>query len=948
MRNRIISVLIAVCLILTVFASATLASETVVTYKTVYLNTALETNGDGSEATPFNTLTSAINAIEESSETAGVINIVGTLTVSADMPTHEKEITYTGSGVFNYTNNLSIGGPTVFKNIAIKAGTSSSAWIMLRTAGNPLTFDNGVTKTSDSASINLTAGANVSGKNIELKLLSGAFNTVYVGSFSDSAITINNTNILIGEGATVNLLTLGANGSGLCTFEGNTALTVNGNLVNMVYTTKGPKPVFKGALTFLYNHGLYRLYEISETLTAEKGVYIMDCEKKDGSYLEMTDKAGTFAVVGDNDAVAYSAKEGSLFEPADKKITFTTAGKYIVKFVNNDIEYINSGASIKVKKDTVLNFSEISYIEPDGKLFVGWTNSEGEAVSSGEFKSGTILNAKYIDFDTTDFMIKDTEIRTTSETVESQGLRFIIQKNLSFQNNLKAAVGGVSFGSIYMPTNYSAGTDMEIGSKHTVYITEGKYTPKKVEANNIYARSSSVEQYTLCITDIGSELTNDKYYKFYTVKGYAEYRDINGVSRVLYTDYLTSSVYKTALEEKAANPDTYNAICDTVIDYVENQRIIDKTTGDGEFSFDYWMTGPDSDSNYKESYQAMYKLKNGLQVRDIVIGAKDSGEPINIVAFSDVHFSHYNKYDELLDNPSAKGQWYGTGVSDGTIRGMGRVDQGFGSVDNANKLMEYGSFYDKTVVIGDVMDYFTYGSAELTQKLLIDRAIKNNTLIALGNHETAELFAKVTVANGFREMFTQNYKYMKLNENIWPHDIYYHSEVITKGDKSVKVIVMDNQSIKYLEAGNIYNKLLADINDSKQSGVPILIFQHVPINTYNDNYATLQPFDEEASMTDKGLNIKDNKSDFIGRNSNAYSKSVYNLISANPDVIKGIFSGHVHNSFYTEINAFNYDSASNTYSAILDENGNQKTIPQYVVSGSYMKNKGNALKISVY
>lgn len=930
MKKRIISILLAVCLIVTVFSSATFATGTVKTYHTVYLNTELAVDGDGTQTTPYNTLTSAISAIEKSDKDAGIINLIGTLSISSNMPEHTKEITYTGEGVFNYINNISIGGPTIFENVSVKVGTSSSSWLMLRTNGNPLTFGEGVTKASGSASINLVAGADTSGKNIELKLLSGSYNSVYVGSFSDSAININKTNVYVGSGVTVSSMILGANGLGLCTFTGDTFITVNGDLKDFIYTTKGPMPLFEGALTILYNHGLYRLYGISETLTAEKGVYIMDCEKKDGSYLEVTDTVGEFNIVGDNDAVAYSKTDGTLFEAASKKIVFTKGGNYAVKFYNSDIEYINGGSEIKIKKDTTLNLSEVSFVEPEGKLFIGWTDSNGNAVSSGEFKAGTTLKAKYIDFAETDFVIKDTQIRTTSENVESQGLRFIIQKNLKFENSLKSAVGGVSFGAIYMPTNYTAGTDMEIGSKHTVYITDGKYTPKKVEAKNIYARSSTAEQYTLCITDVGSELTNDKYYKFYTVKGYVEYRDINGVARVLYTDYLTTNLYKVALSEKQNNPESYNTICDTIINYVENERVVEKTTGDGEFALsgNYLVGDATTDPNY-----TIKILNNGIRVRDFVLGTPDGSDPINIMAFTDIHFSNYNKFDELLNNPSAKAQWYGVDGIANSIRGMGRVDQGFGSIDNANKFMEYASFFDKTVVTGDVMDYFTYGSAEIVKKLLIDRAVNGNTLIALGNHETAELFSKVTVANGFRERFTQAYKYKKLSEELWPNDIYYHSEVVTKGDKKVKIVVMDNQAIKY--NSTIYNKLSADITASRSDGTPILIFQHVPLNTGYETDTKIVPFGDGSTYAQGYVSFYNNRDYVGGSNSNADTNKVYNLICANGDVIKGIFCGHEHNSYYVPVKA-------------TDINGNETSIPQYVISGSYMYNKGEAMRISVY
>ena len=62
---------------------------------------------------------------------------------------------------------------------------------------------------------------------------------------------------------------------------------------------------------------------------------------------------------------------------------------------------------------------------------------------------------------------------------------------------------------------------------------------------------------------------------------------------------------------------------------------------------------------------------------------------------------------------------------------------------------------------------------------------------------------------------------------------------------------------------------------------------------------------------------------------------VYDLICKNGDIIKGIYCGHEHNSYYVPVMA-------------TDINGNETSIPQYVVSGSYVLNKGEALKISVY
>jgi hypothetical protein len=266
--------------------------------------------------------------------------------------------------------------------------------------------------------------------------------------------------------------------------------------------------------------------------------------------------------------------------------------------------------------------------------------------------------------------------------------------------------------------------------------------------------------------------------------------------------------------------------------------------------------------------------------------------------------------------------------------------------------MEYGSFFDKTVVIGDIMDFFSFGSAELAKKLLFDRSINGSALFALGNHETAELFAKVTAARGFNEMFSQTFKYNNLNKSLWPNDIYYHSEVVTKADKKVKLVVLDNQSGTY--APVIATKLEKDIADSKADGTPILIFQHVPLNTYNSDYATYIPLDRDFGSKDcSDGNIYDGSDNIRRNSSDATTRKVYNLIASNPDVIKGIFAGHVHNNYYTEVSAASYNYETDTATPITDASGNALTIPQYMVGGSYMPSfseRGGAsvLKISIY
>ena len=63
------------------------------------------------------------------------------------------------------------------------------------------------------------------------------------------------------------------------------------------------------------------------------------------------------------------------------------------------------------------------------------------------------------------------------------------------------------------------------------------------------------------------------------------------------------------------------------------------------------------------------------------------------------------------------------------------------------------------------------------------------------------------------------------------------------------------------------------------------------------------------------------------------TEQVYNLITNNGDIIKGVFNGHMHNDYYTEILA---KTAS----------GEDTVIPQYTMTASIYED-GRAVKITV-
>ena len=168
---------------------------------------------------------------------------------------------------------------------------------------------------------------------------------------------------------------------------------------------------------------------------------------------------------------------------------------------------------------------------------------------------------------------------------------------------------------------------------------------------------------------------------------------------------------------------------------------------------------------------------------------------------------------------------------------------------------------------------------------------------------------------------------MKILESYWKHDLYYESRLV--GGR-VLVIVLDNGRDKYSDYQ--VTRLSEDIALAKRDGYAILIFQHSPISTAN-------PADENL----KAIRTYDGETwDFyrsIGFEAEGATAEVYRLITENADVIKGIFVGHLHSAFYSEVEG--------SYKSCTGERISAK-IPQVALEGNvYDSGAGHVLKIEV-
>lgn len=311
----------------------------------------------------------------------------------------------------------------------------------------------------------------------------------------------------------------------------------------------------------------------------------------------------------------------------------------------------------------------------------------------------------------------------------------------------------------------------------------------------------------------------------------------------------------------------------------------------------------------------IYAHENGPMVREAKIESKKKGmKPLEIVQFTDPHFNYCNEKDFAEANPALMSThehrwWHANGDS----------------VDVARRSFDYAAMSDQTIVTGDILDYLSYGAQELTQKHLFWR--DSNLLAAIGGHETTREMQGVVADTTTEE------SRLEILKSFWCNDIFYESKIL--GERVI-AIVMDNGSHgTYSE--DQFNRLKADLEYARQNDLIALIFQHEPLCTANPaetDVPFVRPNDASGS--------RDFCNDYVGgvwvreRLKHEWSMKTHDLIRQSADVIKGVFCGHRHCDFYTEIYG-------------MDQNGepNQTVIPQYILTATVYDDLGHMMKITI-
>ena len=907
----------------------------------IYLDAAAgnDSNNGASVATAVKTLAKAFEIANTKSEGTKKVVVIGEIEVSGKMPANSSRIILTGDGTGNsvfdlYNDCIYPAGDITFENLKFTHTTSGGGKVFC-TDDYHVIFGEGLTVDSDFL-VRIGGYDHSKVGAVSATFLSGTFGTVEIGHFwmQNNRANVPSANVVV-DGANISKFYFTSNswdakhtGSN---YTGPVKIHVKSGRVGAIETQTSSEngrlyAEFQDTVQIIIDDGITTNVD-SDFAAAAKGAWVLNVAKEDGASVEFGETAGTFKVNGTKTALA-TAENGAQFASTNGVLSLA-AGTYDIEF-SDMIYYINNGEQITVYSDCTIDLSTVKHTEKEGKEFIGWSkNGEGCALV-GAHKAGDILTANYVDFKsydaetkTGDFFIKGAQMRTSGE----QGLRFIVEKKNSFANALPNVT---EFGTIVLPTELTWGRDMFIDQAQvaewtwdsetklvfTPKSTNG-YTPAKVVGEKLYAKTSDAVQYTLCITGI----TPEKYYRYYSVKAYIKYKDLNGVEHVLYSDYYQTNLYRVALAALEAN-ETPTEVFEGIKEYVE----VDRKAAYMAENYDTrkllsgYPTTADKDPNH-----AMYQMANGMKIREVVIDSGTGGDAVEIAHFADTHLNYINQKDMDLGDINTLS----------TYRGRSWLRNG-SSVPNISNAMEYASFFDKAVITGDVMDYFSWGCAEIMQKMIVDQSY-GKVLMAMGNHEPAERMQ--ADMSGLSDKYTLEQKYETLQE-LWTNDIYYHSEIVKndEGTEKVMIVVIDNQRDRYW-GDKQAEPFARDIAIAREKGIPMIMFQHDPICTRN-------PAEKKATWfyeVGDGSGIPcDMSNSFAGKpGSDADTMKVYNLIVQNPDVIKGVFCGHWHNHMYTEILAQNADG-----SFMTDANGDYVVIPQHVVTANAY-GKGNAIKITI-
>lgn len=315
----------------------------------------------------------------------------------------------------------------------------------------------------------------------------------------------------------------------------------------------------------------------------------------------------------------------------------------------------------------------------------------------------------------------------------------------------------------------------------------------------------------------------------------------------------------------------------------------------------------------KEPNTWIYRSKkSGIFIHEIPVESVTPGrEAVNIAAIADIHINATNQQDlsneEVMHTKECR-HWNADGAS----------------VKALDKAMAYAGRWDQTVLLGDTLDYLSYGSMELMERHVW--RVDPGCLAALGGHDVTR-----QMETGLKDQTPLGERQAVL-AGFWRHNIFYTSRLLKN---HVMVIQLDNGCGCYWDCQ--VPQLSQDLKLAREYGYTVLIFQHEPVCTQHEEDAQKRAY-YVWDICRERRNFYDEVIGYGLTEENA-TKRVYDLITQNADIVRGLFCGHYHTSFYTEVAGSYRDEAG-----IL----HQRSIPQHLLEcNAYENYAGHVMKISV-
>ena len=563
----------------------------------VYLSSSGNDSNSGIEVDkPLKTLKAALNKVNEL-ELKGdsrVINITkcdwnGLSFDMSDCTPYTEMITLkskTGLTVWS-TTDIYLGGPLTLE--ADYGNSNSQQAMNIYTCG----YDFNLSAKDKKGNSNIYAGYNTrlelkpdgTGNNIEwnkdinLRITGEREMTlgkVLIGNsnYISNNVFYGNANILIDNpNLTISTFMLGNNGNFANTgTQSNrfSEINITVNNVREIASLEGAtyyNAVYTKDLQIIFNNGtadkitdnlIYGNYGNTNIQACKKWI-IKNGTSGEDTYLNTTVVPGTFTVTGgnvviltnDDDALSYMSENGNIRVPA---------GNYYMTVIGKEDYTFTDDTFIAIADLSGFNVTEIAPVQSNGRILLGFKDESGEYLSDTtdlNLAAGEKLYAVYTDFavggNGAAFRVSGAEKRNGKKTA----IRFIIEKGADFETALKP-LADVKYGYIVLPRHF-----IDLGETLTI---DNKNAAMKSADDAGFVYYDGTEKFTVCITDIPERHHGESF----AARGFVTYTDLNGNSRVVYTDTAYSSLFEVTAnyamngdiseEEKAENTSFVNNV----------------------------------------------------------------------------------------------------------------------------------------------------------------------------------------------------------------------------------------------------------------------------------------------------------------------------------------------------------------------------------------------------